>query len=92
MAMAVHGRCTRGTLAARHKERRKSSAQETPHVLVEEQKKPPHTCYSAPNLHIPALWMTSLHSMVYGNNAWNYGKQLFDDTLMMIMTVYILKE
>ena len=41
-----------------------SSTQETPHVLVEKQKKPWHTCYSAPNSHIPALWMTLLCSMM----------------------------
>ena len=47
-----------------------SSTLETPHVLVEKQKKPRHTCYSAPNSHIPA--------------SRNYGKTWFDDTTMMI--------
>ena len=56
--------CARVTLAVRHKERSGSSTQETPHVLVEMQKKPRHTCYSAPNLHIPARWMISLRSMM----------------------------
>ena len=28
---------------------------------------------SAPNLHIPALLMTLLRSMMQGNNVWDYG-------------------
>ena len=47
--------CTQGILAAKHKVRSGSSRQDTPHVFVEEQKKLRHTCYSAANLHIPAL-------------------------------------
>ena len=35
-----------------------SSTQETPHVIVEKQKKLRHTCYSASNSYIPAPWMT----------------------------------
>ena len=46
---------TAGILAAKHKGKSGSSAQETPHVFVEKQKKPWHTCYSSPNSHIPAL-------------------------------------
>ena len=38
-------------------------------MIVEEQKKPRHTCYSAPNLHIPALWMTSLRSIIYSSHS-----------------------
>ena len=50
--------------AAKHKERSVSSTQATPHVLVEEKKKPRHTCYCAQNLHITALWLTILLSMM----------------------------
>ena len=60
--MTVHGQrgdastvCAQGILAAKHKGRSGSSTQETPHVLVEEQKKPRHTFYSDPNPHTPAL-------------------------------------
>ena len=67
--MIVHGPhgyvstvCAQGIHAAKHKGKSGSSTQETPHVLVEKQKKPRHTCYSAPNSHIPALWMTLLCS------------------------------
>ena len=78
-------RCPQGIRAAKHKERSGSSTQETPHVLVEEQKKPRHTCYSASNSHIPALWITLLFSMMLENNAQNYRKRLFDDTTMMMI-------
>ena len=54
----------RGTLAARHKARSGSSTQEKPHVLVEDQKKPQQTSYSAPSVHIPALSMSSLRSLM----------------------------
>ena len=53
-----------GVQLQQDKERSGSSTQYTPHMLVEEQKKPPYICYSAPNLHIPALWMTSLRLMM----------------------------
>ena len=43
--------CTLSTLAARHKERSGSSTQETPAVLVEEQKKPRHLRMSPIQLH-----------------------------------------
>ena len=56
--------CAQGIRAANHKGKSGSYTQETPHVLVEKQKKPRHTCYSAPNSHIPALWMTLLCSMM----------------------------
>ena len=56
--------CTQDILAAKNKGKSGSSSQETPHVLVEKQKEPRHTCYSAPNSHIPALWMTLLCSMM----------------------------
>ena len=36
----------------------------TPHVFVEEQKKPRPTCYSAPGMQFTVLWMTSLRSMM----------------------------
>ena len=54
------------------------STQETPHVLVEKQKKLRHTCYSAPNSYIPALWVTLLCSMMYENNARNKMVWWFD--------------
>ena len=41
-----------------------SSTQETTHVLMEEQKRIRHTRYSVPNLHIPALWMSLICSMM----------------------------
>ena len=62
--MTVHGPhgdnstvCTQGILAAKHKGKSGSSTQATPHLFVEEQNKLLHTCYSAPNSHIPALIM-----------------------------------
>ena len=56
--------CLQGILAEKHKERSGRSTQETPHVFVKEQKKPWHTCYSIPKSYIPALWMTSLRSIM----------------------------
>ena len=56
--------CAQGILAAKHKGKSGNSTQETPHVHVEKQNKPRHTRYSVPNLHIPALWMTLLYSMM----------------------------
>ena len=53
-----------GILAAKHIGRSGCYTQKTPHVLVEEQNKPRHTCYNAPKSHIPALWMTLLCSMM----------------------------
>ena len=53
-----------GILAEKHKGKSGSYTQETPHVLVEKQKTPRHTCYSAPNSYNPALWMTLLCSMM----------------------------
>ena len=56
--------CAQGILAAKHKGKSGSSTQETPHVLVEKQKKQRHSCYSAHNSHISARWMTLLFSMM----------------------------
>ena len=67
IAHGLHGDvstvCAQGILSAKQAQSA-SSTQETPHVLVEKQNKPRHTCYSAPNSHIPALWMTLLCSMM----------------------------
>ena len=61
-AHGIHGDastvCAQGKIAAKHKGKSGSSTQEIPHVLVKEHKKLRHTCYSAPNSHIPDLWMT----------------------------------
>ena len=56
--------CAQDILEANHKGKSGSSTQETPHVLMEKQKKPRHTCYGAHNSHLPALWMTLLCSMM----------------------------
>ena len=51
--------CAPSILAAKHKGLIGSSTQDTPHVFIEEQKKPRHTCYSAPNVY--ASLQTSLY-------------------------------
>ena len=78
--------CAQGILAVKQKGKGGRYTPETPHVLVEKQKKLRYTCYSAPNSHIPALQMTLLFSMMQENNDWNYGKIWFDDTTIMMIT------
>ena len=48
--------CAQDILVAKHKLKSGSSTQEIPHVLVEKQKKPRHTCYSVLNSHIHVLF------------------------------------
>ena len=80
-----HNRKHTGYTCSKAQSKSGSYTQETPHVLVEKQKEQLHACYSAPNSHIPALWMTLLCSMMQENYVRNYGKEWFDDTTMIII-------
>ena len=57
--------CTRGTLAARHNEI-SGIIHRRHHMCLWKSRRNhgTHVTYSAPNFHIPALWMTSLRSMM----------------------------